>query len=124
MKQKNNAGFSLIECLVAITVLALIVVPVGSSFILAFKMNAKTDNMLQSQLAVSSAVETLMAEGIGTESVENVETKYGVKVDITGVPAEDPKYYQVTVKSSDESVSVDTNIRTAQETEPEGGSTP
>lgn len=71
MKQKNDAGFSLIEVLVAITLLAAIVVPTCSSLIMSFRMNAKTEKMLQAQLAVSSAVETLMAEGIPNDVTEN-----------------------------------------------------
>lgn len=68
MKQKNNGGFSLIEVLVAMTLLAAIVIPVCSSLVLSARINAKADAVLQARLAVSSAVESLMAAGITQES--------------------------------------------------------
>lgn len=64
MKQKNNQGFSLIEVLVAIVILAAFVVPTCSALVLSARMNAKTQALMQAQLDVSSAVETLMARGI------------------------------------------------------------
>jgi Tfp pilus assembly protein FimT len=107
--------------LVAIAVLALIVVPCCSGIVMAFRMNAKADQLMQAQLAVSSAVETLMAEGIpnNTANTPNGED-YGIidgedrfdDVTITvkrsdGLGA----YYSVTVESVDKEVSVSTNIR-------------
>ena len=62
-KHNSTAGFSLIEVLVAITILGFVAVPIGSSLVRAFELNARSEQMLQAQLAVSSAVETLMAEG-------------------------------------------------------------
>lgn len=127
MKQKNDAGFSLIEVLVAITLLAAIVVPTCSSLIMSFRMNAKTEKMLQAQLAVSSAVETLMAEGIpenyASLIIEDKKTEsenyWGaasadqfpeVYIYITSQGSE--PYYNVTVTSVDEpDVTVTTTIR-------------
>lgn len=65
MKQKNNGGYSLIEVLVAISILGIIVSPVCANLLMSLRATEKTDEILQAQLAVSSAVETLMAEGIG-----------------------------------------------------------
>ena len=67
MKTKHNEGFSLIEVLVSIVVLAAITIPCCSSLVLSYRMNQKADEMLKAQLAVSSAVESLMATGL-TES--------------------------------------------------------
>ena len=67
MKQKNNGGYSLIEVLVAISILGIIVSPVCANLLMSLRATEKTDEILQAQLAVSSAVETLMAEGIGWE---------------------------------------------------------
>lgn len=64
MKNKQEGGFSLIEVVLAMVILALIVVPTCTSLVLSFRVNAKADAMLQAQLAVSSAVEQLMAAGI------------------------------------------------------------
>ena len=62
-KHNSTAGFSLLEVLVAITILGFVVVPIGSSLVLSFRLNARSEKILQAQLAVSSAVETIMAEG-------------------------------------------------------------
>ena len=128
MKQKNDAGFSLIEVLVAITLLAAIVVPTCSSLIMSFRMNAKTEKMLQAQLAVSSAVETLMAKGIPVDYDNLKDANYQTKgdgewwktlgdqfpeVEIVIDPKEDGlPYYNVTVTSKDDTdVKVTTTIR-------------
>lgn len=64
MKNKHDGGFSLIEVVLAMVILAMIVVPTCTSLVLSFRVNAKADAMMQAQLAVSSAVEQLMAVGI------------------------------------------------------------
>jgi prepilin-type N-terminal cleavage/methylation domain-containing protein len=70
VKNKQEGGFSLIEVVLAMVILALIVVPTCTSLVLSFRVNAKADAMLQAQLAVSSAVEQLMAEGIIDQKAE------------------------------------------------------
>ena len=75
MKNKQDGGFSLIEVVLAMVILALIVVPTCSSLVLSYRVNAKADAMLQAQLAVSSAVEQLMAEGINAERANDPFTK-------------------------------------------------
>lgn len=67
-RNKSNAGYTLIEVLVAISILGILVVPTCNNLIMSLRVNEKTDDMLHAQLAVSSVVETLMAEGIGWES--------------------------------------------------------
>ena len=106
MKLKNNAGYSLVEVVVAIAILALIIVPVSTGMVTAFKMNAKAEQLMQAELAVSSAVESLMANGIdGTvETYPNVT----IKTDLS----DDGLYYEVTVTSDNVSgVKVETYIR-------------
>ena len=75
MKQKHNGGFSLIETVVAIAILGLIVVPCCSGLLMAIRINEKAQQMMQAQLAVSSAVETLMAEGIDAKTVAEAAAK-------------------------------------------------
>lgn len=113
-KQKHNqtAGFSLVEVLVAITMLGLVVVPIGSSLVLSAQLNARSDDVLQAQLAVSNAVETLMAEGFDP----NVDYSDSFPVDIAGSADEDSNGntigYDITVTSNDvPSVSVETYVR-------------
>lgn len=138
MKNKHDEGFSLVEILVAIVILAAFVVPICSALVMSNEMNNRTDALMQAQLAVSSAVETLMAEGISSETLgKAVEGDYGsstttveekdadgsvtntvpVKTDrfpeviIKVVPVEGKPWYSVTITSNDGLVTVETSIR-------------
>lgn len=132
MKQKHNGGYSLIEILIAIAVLGIVTIPVTSSLLTAHRVNTKAEKMLTAQLQVSSAVETLMAEGIviGKNYADTeAEEEYPNVVIVANRATEsgtDLPYYNVTVKSNDPdlaSVSVSTHIRAVPaETEPEEGS--
>ena len=147
-KQNSTAGFSLIEVLVAITILGLVVVPIGSSLVLSFRLNARSEQMLQAQLAVSSAVETIMAEGYDPDTnyterfgvtISNIEPETRIiTVDVSTAPEDENGvapvdesedgveteeiviYYELTVSDEDGLISVDTCVRPAP-TEEEGG---
>ena len=130
MKGKHNEGFTLVELLVSIVILAAIVIPTCTSLVLSYRMNAKSEEMLQAQLAVSSAVEKLMAEGITDEFLEavynsaeaagTIQTVDGTTI-ITGncdqfpglqfVLADVGEYYRVTVRDEEEIAPVVTHIR-------------
>ena len=62
-KVKSSKGFTLVETVAAITILTLVVAAVTASLIASIRFNAKTEQRLQAELAVSNAVERLMAEG-------------------------------------------------------------
>ena len=109
MKGRRNEGFTLLETLIAIVVLGLVVVPACSGMIVSFRMNAKADRLLQDQLAVSSAVETLMAEGITDPDKDYAADERFQDVTITTVNK--GNYYDVTVTSKIEEVEVKTQIR-------------
>ncbi len=129
VKTKHNAGFSLIETLIAIALLSALVIPTCSGMIMSFRINQRTDELMKAQLAVSSAVETLMAEGIkeasddygtvkGPDKDENGNDITVVKSDrfpdvvVKTTAAEDGgKYYTVVVTSNDGLVEVTTTIR-------------
>ena len=114
---KRNGGFSLIETLVSIVILGAMVVPTCTALVMTVKLNDKTEKMLQAQLAVSSAVETLMAEGING-SVDS-ERFSDVTVTVTEVKENDivMPYFTVVVTSTEEpEVAVTTTIRAADET--------
>lgn len=117
MRHKNNAGYSLVEVVVAMAILALIIVPVSTGMVTAFKMNAKAEQLMQAELAVSSAVENLMAKGIDGEEITPEEYP-NVDFDVVGITLNDEgAYYKVTVAS--DGVEVTTYIRAVEEsTEP------
>ena len=126
MKKKHNEGFSLVETLVSIAVLALIVIPTCSGIVMGYRMNAKADELLKAQLAVSSAVETLMSEGIEKASdtydivkIDNVDVDRFPDVKVVTNKNEEDNWYTVTVTSEiDSDVKVTTCIRAVT---PEGG---
>ena len=115
MKRKD-AGFSLVEVLVSIVILALVVVPLCTGLVMSVRMNAKADALLQAQLAVSSEIEKLMATGFN-EAMIDTERTDGIVVEAT--KAVDSPYYNVTVsydedledEDNDYLVSVTTIIR-------------
>lgn len=120
MKHRNDAGFSLVEVLVSITILAAVVLPVCSALLMAVRMNERTDELMHAQLAVSSAVETLMAEGIPGDP-DDGEYDAGnrfpaVKITISATEQKDDgttaalPYYNVTVASTDGLVTVRTVV--------------
>lgn len=135
MKKKYNEGFTLVEMLVSIVILAAIVIPTCTSLVLSYRMNAKTDEMLQAQLAVSSTVETLMAEGMDGERIDaiiahsedtivvydfvwNAETNQFSETDnypdvIITIDKDNSKdgYYAVAVTDNEGLITVNTHVR-------------
>ena len=122
MKKKHNDGFTLVELLISIVILAAIVIPTCTSLVLSYRMNAKTAELTQAQLAVSSTVETLMAKGITDEyltslavvKAEDGTVAYYTSSEFPGMHfllADDGQYYSVTVMDEDRQVTVATAIR-------------
>lgn len=72
-KGKNNGGFSLIEVLAAISIMAIVIGPICAGMVVSARLNARCETLLQEQLAVKSAVETLLAEGVSAEYDEEGE---------------------------------------------------
>ena len=113
--KKHNGGFSLIEVLVAISILAIILVPTGTGLVMSFRLNAKANQLMQAELAVSSAVEELMAEGISKVGDPYDINSDGVDrfpdVKVVTKKYDNKPYYNVTVTSNDGEVTVETAIR-------------
>lgn len=71
MNKNRNEGASLIEVLVAIALLALITVSTAAGLILSHRINARSEELLQAQLRLSSCLEILREEGIDSEQIQN-----------------------------------------------------
>lgn len=117
MKQ-NNHGFSLIETVVAMAILGAFTVSICTCLVLSLRMNEKTSTLMQEQMAVSSAVETLMAEGIKPETGMTNDYDYSVvngSVKIVIKPVDGKNYCDVSVisKEGNGNVTVNTKIRKA-----------
>lgn len=105
---KSGAGFSLIEVVVAIAILGLVTVPVCGLMVQSHRMNARSEALLQAELAVSNKVETLMATGFDSTKDYNDSN---VTVTYSSTTA---NCYTVTVTSKlDPAVSVKTSIRSS-----------
>lgn len=76
MKKTNNAGSTLVEIMVAMAILALVIVPLCGSLVLSARINAKAEATLQAQLAVSSVVEELKANGFDASKLDSGSSKY------------------------------------------------
>ena len=58
--KERTAGFSLLEVVVAIAIIGLISAPICTSLILAGRINAHSQAVMEAHLNVRTAVETLM----------------------------------------------------------------
>ena len=116
--KERTAGFSLLEVVVAIAIIGLISAPICSSLILAGRINAHSQAVMEAHLNVRTAVETLMKDGI-TEASDDYRPGEFRNVKITTEPSSDP-YYRVTVKDNhtEPLVTVVTYVRAVS---PEGG---
>lgn len=116
--KERTAGFSLLEVVVAIAIIGLISAPICTSLILAGRINAHSQAVMEAHLNVRTAVETLMKDGVTAES-----DKYRER-DFPNVTIETKKegkpYYRVTVKDkpTEPLVTVVTYVRAVS---PEGG---
>ena len=112
-KHNTTAGFSLLEVLVAITVLGLVIVPIGTALMLSFRLSARSEQLLQNQLSVSGAVETMLANGLAPDQITDYENRFSVDISARGHPnSVDPAYYEITVSSGP--ISIDTCVRPAK----------
>lgn len=120
--KERTAGFSLLEVVVAIAIIGLISAPICSSLILAGRINAHSQAVMEAHLNVRTAVETLMKDGVTAKSDEDEYRKNdfpNVKIETKKVDGK--PYYHVTVKDrhTEPLVKVETDIRAV----PEGGGT-
>lgn len=120
--KERTAGFSLLEVVVAIAIIGLISAPICSSLILAGRINAHSQAVMEAHLNVRTAVETLMKDGVTEKSDEYRKEEFpNVKITTEKEPLSDP-YYHVTVsdrRTEPPLVKVETYVRAV----PGGGGT-
>lgn len=115
-RKQRTAGFTLVEVIVAIAIMGLVSAPICASLVLAGRINARSQAVMEAQLNVRSAVESLMEQGYSEENATALETEYQVKIKGT---SKGP-YYEVTVsdkvgEDATPLITVDTCIHTASE---------
>lgn len=116
--KERTAGFSLLEVVVAIAIIGLISAPICSSLILAGRINAHSQAVMEAHLNVRTAVEILMQDGVTKASSPYRESDFP-NVTIKTEKVDGKPYYHVTVsdKRTEPLVTVETDIRAV----PEGG---
>ena len=118
--KERTAGFTLLEVVVAIAILGLVSAPICSSLILAGRINAHSQVVMEAHLNVRTAVEILMQDGVTAENPTYRESDFP-DVTIKTEKVDGKPYYHVTVsdKRTEPLVTVETDIRAV----PEGGGT-
>lgn len=116
--KERTAGFSLLEVVVAIAIIGLISAPICSSLILAGRINAHSQVVMEAHLNVRTAVEILMRDGVTAENPTYRADEFST-VTIKTEKVDGKPYYHVTVsdKRTEPLVTVETDIRAV----PEGG---
>ena len=116
--KERTAGFTLLEVVVAIAILGLVSAPICSSLILAGRINAHSQVVMEAHLNVRTAVEILMQDGVTEANLHYRESDFP-DVTIETVKDGDNPYYHVTVsdRRTEPLVTVETDIRAV----PEGG---
>lgn len=107
-KFRERCGAALLEVLISIAMMGLLMVPISSGILMSLHINEKSDEILQARLAVSSAVETIMAVGVEnyTASDDLTVTPQAVTNDAGVI------YWNVNVSHTEyEDISVDVYIR-------------
>lgn len=119
--KERTAGFSLLEVVVAIAIIGLISAPICTSLILAGRINAHSQAVMEAHLNVRTAVETLMTDGV-TAASDNYRAEAFPNVTIKTEQVDGNPYYHVTVtdKHAEPLVTVETFVRAVL---PEGGGT-
>lgn len=117
--KERTAGFSLLEVVVAIAIIGLISAPICTSLILAGRINAHSQAVMEAHLNVRTAVETLMKDGV-TEASADYRAGAFPNVTVKTVKDSENPYYHVTVtdQHTEPLVTVNTYVRAVS---PEGG---
>jgi prepilin-type N-terminal cleavage/methylation domain-containing protein len=106
-KKNGNQGFSLVELLVAVTILAIITIPLLHSFTTAARTNAKAKKSLDASVAADNVIEELKSDSLEDylKSYSEVTTASGsfddtyTKTSKTGLDGKDYDVYDVYIQS-------------------------
>ena len=122
-KVKDRCGAVLLEILLSIAILGLLTVPISSGILMSLHINEKSDEIIQAKLAVSSAVETIMAEGIASVDAARALDLQDVIIE-SGITLEPNGYWKLTVRSKNfDDIFVEIRVRSNDVRTPEGGGT-
>lgn len=90
-KQNNDKGFSLVELIIVVSILAIAAIPLMRSMAMATRVNAKAQSMQNA----TSLAESIMEE-IKSSSIEELKEKYGpVEEGGTGEFSDHGSYYEI-----------------------------
>jgi prepilin-type N-terminal cleavage/methylation domain-containing protein len=87
-KKKNNSGFSLVELIVTVTILAIIVVPLLRAFVISAQTNAKAKERLRATDLAQNIMENMEAYGLETLSEQVNAQKFRLLIGTTGAVAD------------------------------------
>ena len=62
--QKNNKGFTLVEVLIAVSILAVLVVPLAANFVTSSKVNLKSKRVMDGTSVAQNVMEGVSSYGI------------------------------------------------------------
>ena len=102
-KIRQTEGFTLLEAVVAMAILGIVAATLGSGLVVSFRLNARSEQLLQARLQVAATAEILMARGIRAEDavsgatfeVANYSTDWSAMKDTA-----DDGFCKVTIKST------------------------
>lgn len=80
-KQLNNEGFSLLELLIAVVILAVIVIPIMNTFMVSMRTNAKAERTMDATSIAESIMEEF--EGRSIEEMKSIYEGAGFSVEAT-----------------------------------------
>ena len=111
-KFKERCGAALLEVLISIAILGLLTVPISSGIMMSLHINAKSSEIMKARLAVSSAVETIMADGVEPYLSDDKRNSFPDVVIPEGMVLLEDGYWTLTVQSKYfDDISVEMHIR-------------
>ncbi|MBQ7065632.1 MAG: prepilin-type N-terminal cleavage/methylation domain-containing protein [Lachnospiraceae bacterium] len=83
--QKNNKGFTLVEVLIAVSILAVLVVPLVANFVTSSKVNQKTKRVMNSTSIAQNIMEGISSYGV-EDTIIQLEDSGAEDVELKFIP--------------------------------------